>query len=656
MRPSTVPAGYRADIEGLRGIAVLSVFAVHSVPDALRGGFIGVDVFFVLSGYLISSITLRELEAGSFSIAGFYAARLRRLLPSLLVVLLACLGFAAFWAVPSDARAIGAHVAGGAAFVSNLLLWREGGYFDVASGRKLLLHLWSLGIEEQFYLLWPLALPLLFKTWRNGAGWVLAAALASFALNVAFVDSKPKGVFYLPVTRFWELLVGVLLAYVQRRPGGGLVAAGRRLWPLAAWWQRCLPDLLANAGVVLLALALWFIIDKTDHFPGWWALFPTLATLLLIAAGNEAWINRVVLQHPMLTFYGRISYPLYLWHWPLLTMPLLLDVRLDWQQQVMLLCGSVGLAVATHFAVERPFRFGTLARHAPRLLTAALVLVAGAGAWLVASDGRLSRYPAALRAVAEVDVHADYASYRVERCFLRSEQGPAAFTEDCVDAESRDRPLLVLWGDSHAAALYPGLRAEAAHSPRGYRLAQFTAAACPPGWNAPVRDNPHCREVSAFVLDRIAALRPSKVVLAANWGAAGKTPGQPSPDDVLRQAITGLRARGVQDIVVVGPLPHWHVAPPRILLRAWGASDALPDRNAAALDTRGIEADPRVEGLALARGAAYVSPMKALCNPLGCLVSLQERGQLQATAFDQSHLTAAGSRWLIRKAASALGL
>ncbi len=655
MRTSTVQLGYRADIEGLRGISVLSVFAVHSVPDALRGGFIGVDVFFVLSGYLISSITMRELEAGSFSIAGFYAARVRRLLPSLVVVLLTCLVFAAFWAVPSDARAIGEHVTAGAAFVSNLLLWREGGYFDVASERKLLLHLWSLGIEEQFYLLWPLALPLLFKRWRNGIGWVLAAALASFALNVAFIDSKPKGVFFLPVTRFWELLVGVLLAYVQRGPGGGLVGAGRRLWPHAARWQRRLPDLLATTGVALLASALWFI-DKTDHFPGWWALLPTLATLLLVAAGNEAWVNRVVLQHPVLTFYGRISYPLYLWHWPLLTMPLLLDVQLDWQQQVMVLCGAVVLALATHVAVEKPFRFGVLARQAPRLLAAALVLVAGAGAWLVVSDGRLSRYPAEVHAVAEVDVHTDYASYRVERCFLRSEQRPAAFAADCVDAESQGRPLLVLWGDSHAAALYPGLRAEVAHAPRGYRLAQFTAAACPPGWNAPVRDNPHCREVSAFVLDRIAALRPSKVVLAANWAVDGDASGQPAPNDVLRQAIAELHARGVQDIVVVGPLPHWHVAPPRILLRAWGASQDLPDRNAADLDTRDFYLDSELESLALSLGAVYVSPMKSLCNPLGCLLSLREGGQLHATAFDQTHLTATGSRWLIKNTGAALGL
>lgn len=653
MQPSPGQIGYRGDIEGLRGIAVLSVFAVHSVPDALRGGFIGVDVFFVLSGYLIASITLRQLKVGRFSIAGFYAARLRRLAPSLLVVLLACLGFAAFWAVPSDARAIGEHVAGGAAFVSNLVLWREGGYFDTASERKLLLHLWSLGTEAQFYCLWPLALPMLFRTWRNGVGWALLAALVSFTLNVAFVDSKPKGVFFLPVTRFWELLVGVLLAYVERGDGGGLVLAGRRLFTRVAWWQRHLPDLYAATGVALLAPALWFI-NRTDHFPGWWALLPTTATLLLVAAGTQAWVNRVVLQHPVLTFYGRISYPLYLWHWPLLTIPLLLDAQLDWQLQVMLLGGAVALALATHVAVEQPFRFGILARRAPLVLSAALLVVSGAGVWLVVSDGRLSRYPAELRAVAGVDVHGDYASYRVERCFLRSEQGPMAFAPDCVDAGSQARPLLVLWGDSHAAALYPGLRTETAGSPRAYRLGQFTAAACPPGWNAPTRDNPNCREVSAFVLDRIAALHPSKVVLAANWRAADDDTGQPSPSDVLRRAITGLRARGVPDIVVIGPLPRWHIAPARLLLHAWRASETLPERDLDAVDP--VEIDPELERLVVSLGATYVSPMKALCSPTGCLVSLRERGELRASAFDATHLTAAGSRWLIRKTGPGLGL
>ena len=229
-------ADHRGDLEGLRGVAVLAVFAVHSLPHSVGGGFIGVDVFFVLSGYLIASITLAEIDQGRFSVRAFYLRRLRRLAPALLVVLLACAAFAAWVAFPQDAKQIGKHVMGGTALVSNLVLWREGGYFDRASEFKPLLHLWSLGIEAQFYLVWPLAAVLLARRRRVALWWVLAAAAASFALNVALVGVKPKGTFFLPPTRFWEPMVGVLLAYWNHHAPGGVLAALQRLVPVASPW------------------------------------------------------------------------------------------------------------------------------------------------------------------------------------------------------------------------------------------------------------------------------------------------------------------------------------------------------------------------------------------------------------------------------------
>ena len=649
MNSAAAPIEHRADIDGLRGIAVLSVFAVHSIPDALRGGFIGVDVFFVISGYLIALITLGELAAGRFSIAGFYARRMRRLAPALLTVLLACLAFAALLAYPKESKELGKHVMGGAAFVSNLVLWREAGYFDPSSEMKPLLHLWSLGIEEQFYILWPLAAVALLRLRRAGIVLLAAAALASFVLNIAFVADKPKGTFFLPLTRFWEILVGVLLAHWIHHAPGGPVALLRRWLPAASPWQARVPDLLSMAGVALL-LSSMALINKTDHFPGWWALLPTGGVVLLIAAGAQTWINRAVLTHPILTFYGRISYPLYLWHWPLLTLPLLLDQRLTTGQQVLMLCASVVLATATYYAVERPFRYGWLARRAPLLLTAGLAVVGGLGWLLYRSDGLVDRYPEAVRAIAQVQVRTDYERYRLERCFLRSEQRPGSFADECVDAAHPERPLLLLWGDSHAAALFPGLQDAATLAPGGLRLAQYTAAACPPGMSAPMPDNPHCAQVNAFVCDRIAQLRPSTVVLAANWSAYLDPESgvhQPEPLDLVSQTIAALRSQGVQDVIVVGPLPRWHTAPPRILLKAWADELPLPERSTQVLDEKVILLDQALETAVSASGARYFSPIGALCDPRGCIVSIRAGGRVHAIAFDETHLTAAGSRWLI---------
>jgi peptidoglycan/LPS O-acetylase OafA/YrhL len=646
--PATLaPLAHRADIEGLRGVAVLSVFAVHSVPHALGGGFIGVDVFFALSGYLVASITLRQLDQGRFSMLDFYGRRVRRLAPALLVVLLACALFAAGWAYPSDAKAIGRHLSAGSVFGSNLLLWTEGGYFDRSAERKLLLHLWSLGIEAQFYLLWPIGVLLLVRSRRHALGWIGGAALGSFVLNVALVAAKPKGVFFLPPTRFWELLMGSLLACLQHGNVGDLIARLQRAstaLPAMRALQSRLPDALAWAGFSLLLCALWFV-DNTRLFPGWWALLPTTGTLLLIVAGPSAWINRKVLLQPVLTFYGRISYPLYLWHWPVLVAPLLLEIEVTPLQKAALLCLAVALATATYYAVEQPLRVGVLARLSPAWLVGGLGTILAAGFALQIPTLLVQRYPLALRAVAQVDLDTDYAQYRVEHCFLRSEQGPSNFGPECVDAArgKRPLPLLLLWGDSHAAALYPGLLDQtSAH----WRLAQFNAAACPPGWPQATEQNPHCAEVNQHVLELAARLRPDRVVLAANWVPRDGRHDAIRSRESLRRTVAALREIGVLEIVLVGPLPRWRVSPSRVLL---GSSETPlePLRNISDLDISEIETDARMAAEARELGVAYASPLAALCNGSGCLLSVIEGRQIQAIAFDSTHLSAAGSRALV---------
>ena len=647
--PAPAVAGMRADIEGLRGVAVLSVFAVHSIPDAVRGGFVGVDVFFVVSGFLIASITLREQARQQFDIRAFYGRRLRRLLPALLVVLLACLVFAAVWAIPADAKAMGKHIAGGAVFASNLLLWREAGYFDPSSELKPLLHLWSLGIEEQFYLCWPLLAWVLARAGRCSVPAVLAVLGLSFGLNVGYIDAKPQAVFFMPFTRVWEMLIGVLLATWSHRIPGGPVSTVQAWLPAHSPLAQRVPDVFAAAGVALLVAAV-ALIDKTLLFPGWWALLPTLGTFLVLAAGMAAWVNRRVLSWPVLTFYGRISYPLYLWHWPLLTFPVLLNHRLDAPQQVGLLVVAVALAVLTHYGVEQPLRFGRLASCAPALLLAALCLVGALGWALYLSDGLLARYPAEVRTIATEHLRQDPATVRLGTCFQTSAAARQAHAQACTDPEPAAAPLLLLWGDSFAASLYPGLRALVDERLLPMRLAQFTGPLCPP-LPALREGSPRrltgCEAMNDVVLEQVRREKPALVVLAGSWATyqplADGTPGEVSG---LVQTIERLRSLGVARVVVLGGFPVWRVQQPRLLLSEWQRSGEVPARLADALAPQPLALDSVVADLVRRTGAEFISAYQLLCTGDGCRTTLLQDGRLHPTAHDEAHLTTIASRHL----------
>ena len=318
---------YRPDIDGLRAIAVLAVIGFHASPSLIPGGFIGVDIFFVISGYLISTIIMNNLERSSFSFVEFYIRRINRIFPALFIVLFTCYIFGWFVLLPDEYKQFGKHVAGGAGFVSNFMFWIESGYFDNAAKTKPFLHLWSLGIEEQFYIIWPLLLWIAWKQRLNLLIITLLVMLISFALNITRVNSEHlDAAFYSPQTRFWELLVGSVLAYFNLHKQ----AYYSKLTLLEAWFDKrvgpliylhqsnpknTLLNLLSFLGATLILISI-LLISKENSFPGWWALMPTAGAFLIILAGNKAWLNRAVLSHRSFVWFGLISFPLYLWHWP----------------------------------------------------------------------------------------------------------------------------------------------------------------------------------------------------------------------------------------------------------------------------------------------------------------------------------------------------
>ncbi len=355
---------YRPDIDGLRALAVGSVITFHAFPEFVRGGFVGVDIFFVISGYLISSILFTDLERSSFSFIDFYSRRIKRIFPALLFVLLSCLAFGSVVLLADEYRQFGKHAAAGAGFVSNITLWNEIGYFDNASDTKPLLHLWSLGVEEQFYIAWPLLLFLIWQKRMHFLMLVAILALASFSLSVFSLDGHADAAFYSPLCRFWELMTGSLLAYWHLHPPRRLqnqssysnilsiVNSARPAWPS---WQ----NHSAILGLLLILIAI-FWLNKHTPFPGWLALLPTSGAFLILAAGGDAWVNRVLLTNRVMVWIGLISYPLYLWHWPLLSFARIIGGEMPSETtRALLMTLGVFLASMTYWLIEKPIRFHT---------------------------------------------------------------------------------------------------------------------------------------------------------------------------------------------------------------------------------------------------------------------------------------------------------
>lgn len=332
---------YRHDLDGLRAIAVLSVLLFHAFPRTIRGGFGGVDVFFVLSGFLIGGILYRQAEAGTFSLTAFYARRARRLFPALATVLIAGLGLGLVLLLPGELQRFGQHLAAGVFFVENVILQGESGYFDTASESKPFLHLWSLAIEEQFYLFFPFVVLGLRKS--NVLRAFVIAMLLIASLGLCFVETSASERFFLPQFRAWELLSGALLASFQRAQGKSCA--------------RVMQHIEGGLGLSLVIAALFALRPSQGAFDPWLLLLVS-GTLLVLDAGPKSSVNRVLLSHRGLVGIGLISYPLYLWHWLLLAFLHLSVTAPSSALKIACLIASFPLAFWTTYRIEAPIRFG----------------------------------------------------------------------------------------------------------------------------------------------------------------------------------------------------------------------------------------------------------------------------------------------------------
>jgi len=621
---------YRPDLDGLRAVAVLAVLAFHAFPKSVPGGFAGVDVFFVISGYLISGIIFEALKAGRFSFVDFYWRRVRRIFPALVLVLGACLGLGWMLLLPDEYLRLGKHAAAGAAFLSNIALWREAGYFAPAAELNPLLHLWSLGVEEQYYLVWPLALAV-FAARPRTLPWMIAGlAAASFALNVWLTPRVPSAAFYLPMTRFWELMAGSALA-CQAHYG----SPGRRM-----------ADAKAAAGLVLVAAGI-ALLSAQRPFPGWWALLPVAGTALLVAAGPTAWVNRRILSNPVAVYIGLISYPLYLWHWPLLAYArIAADGEPPASLRLALLAASFALAWLTYELVEKKIRYARLPsvrRLSVPALGAAMAVVGVFG--LAVLESRVLPRSASIPLVNEISrASADW-----------------GYKGDQVIPGDSPRTVLFL-GDSHMQQYWARIEKLLAERAAPLRTIVFkTVAGCAPVPGIERRS----LKCSQFVDEGLAAaMRPEveTVVIAGSWvgflsrgdyyriGDVEARPLKlltPETDWVMEgfQDALGRLVRAGKRVVIMLSSPRGEVLDPKSVIgrdgmavRVRGPFTSLPRAELAALTGR---IDARLEAIARAAGATVIDPADWLCTASSCPAADETGRPLYR---DASHLRASAAR------------
>lgn len=485
---------YRPDIDGLRAIAVLAVLGFHASPTRIQGGFVGVDVFFVISGFLITGIILNDFRHGGFSFLNFYLRRIRRIFPALVLVLLTCLVAGWLILLPHDFALIGKHVLAGSMFVSNIVLFFDASYFNSDATYKPLLHLWSLGVEEQYYLFWP-ALLFLVQGRRSRALWmIIGIGLGSFALNIVLIESSPEAAFYMPVTRFWELMLGSALAVladnsdVSKRSVDRFTVGHRAI---VAW-----------VGAASIATAI-VVLDPVTPFPGWWALPVAGGTTLIILAGKNAWLNRILFSWKPLVRVGLISYPLYLWHWPLLSFAsIVYGAEPPFLVRAMLVAASFILAFLTYRFIEIPVR-----SKLPRAQTLVVVGVLTMSIAILGVTG-LMGYMGVIRSAAASDPQI----LAISEAVLNGTD-PEGGT---ILGNAQGVTLFI--GDSYVAQYRPRFEMLAAKKDFVMMTAEFrTSGGCPPIRGIALRSRPHCYPAMIAAYKRATDPDVDTVVIGSDW-------------------------------------------------------------------------------------------------------------------------------------------
>ena len=611
---------YRRDIDGLRAVAVMCVVIYHLDANNLSGGFIGVDVFFVISGYLISSILFRELESESFTFSRFYERRVRRIAPALIAVLTIVSVAAFIFLFPFELTSYAESLIAAIASISNFYFLKHAGYFDQLGNTHPLLHTWSLAVEEQFYISFPVLLLLLRKyAWSWRKAFVTGMFFASFALSWLSVRAEPSRTFYMLDTRAWELLTGSLLSL-------SMFPTLRKKW---------ICDALSICGVASVVGSA-VLYKASTPFPGPAALVPCLGSALVIWAGQEreSLAGRLLACGP-LVFIGTISYSLYLIHWPLIVFTLMSRLcsvpqsnHLYYKMLKLGILGtSIGGAYLSYRFIEQPFRDKRVSRRMLFSASAsfAVVLVVLA-AGLISLKGLPNRFPAQAVAVSRYLEFDPKPAFREGACFITPQTTYSAYDQtECLQTDGK-RPNYLLFGDSHAAQYWHEMSLAAPE----INVLQATATGCKPFIEIKKRDYPDCQRLIQYIYKTFLIQHQlNAVIISARW----------SDEDLpsLKSSLMYLRSLGIR-VILIGPSMEYAQPLPRLI--AVALIDRSPSGIYSEQANEKFKLDSKMRTLALAEGVEYLSPIDTLCKFPRCDYITPSGAPL---LFDHDHLSPEGS-------------
>lgn len=652
---------YRPDIDGLRALSVVSVVLFHAFPHRVPGGFIGVDIFFVISGYLISGIIFRQLSQGVFSISGFFGRRIVRIFPALLAVILSVVVFGWFVLFSGEYAQLAKHIAASSVFLLNFVLVLESGYFDNLAETKPLLHLWSLAVEEQFYIIWPVVLLLMWRL-RKVRIWILVLiAVLSMMANLVLVSRYPTEMFFWPVARFWEFIAGGLLAWSFFVQGGmhGNQPSTIKLGDSAALSQKVFGGLsripgglLCLIGISLLIVGI-FALHGELGYPGIWACIPVLGAVMVIGAGSDNRLSQLLLMNPVAVWLGLISYPLYLWHWPLFSFLRIVNGETPaWHLRVAAIFASVLLAWLTYKFIETPIR--KRGRYRTTIVTL-LIAMAGFGFGGVV-----------LKLQEGVPERSTVSSYQENMNELSRTRSVDPKCQQVLNIENRvfdycriensgSENMIAVIGDSHAHAAFDGIS-------KGLRKVGFGTillanSSCPPFLGSPWGHNEvermNCSKRIEQVLSSAVSVRNLDTVIMFSRGPVYWTGIEPSLDkriapsldidsyfDGLQRTVDFLGSRGI-DVVYVTENPELGMNSRDCLGRPLDLKESVDCRlPISSVNERQKE---YLQRLSLIQSMDVVSSLSAFCDPEDGMCSpFDADGRLLYA--DADHISVSGSR------------
>ncbi len=626
---------YRADIDGLRAIAILSVLIFHFFPKVLRRGFIGVDIFFVISGYLIGSILLNSLSQGKFSFKEFYQKRIIRLFPSLIVVLLLTLVMGFFLFFPVELKYLFKHISASAFFLNNFLLYSEVDYFDKSADFKPLLHMWSLSIEEQFYIFIPLFMWGIYKK-INWLKWILTTlTILSLFYCIYLLKINASASFYFPHSRFFELSSGILVAIFEKDLMSIFKINSKK--SQYSW-----------VGIGFLILSL-LIVKKSVPFPGLGSLIPIVGTILLILTSKSSF-NKKILSNKYLVHIGLLSYPLYLIHWPLIVFFKEKFIDLDWSLNALILVLTYIIAFLLFRYVETPIKkFGNKSKVATCLFVTMICL--GILTYsLSKGDGFPKRFPNEIQnLISSYDFKFEHYA-RFNTCHFNGEKKYHSYTLDCVELGSSKK--FFIWGDSFAAALYPGFKK--LQEKIDFGIIQKTTCGAPPfgriWFDNACLNRTQMIEKNKEALSLVLKSNPTHLILHAYWQNYG------TPEIVIGELKNQIKILGEKlpdlKIIIIGPVPIWGTWDKGLIpysIDYWKKYKQMPEYMDLGLHKDLFDYDKKFQAAFREKNVHYLSVVEKVCNSeLKCRAMLGRTIETMMS-FDLGHLTKGGSEYLIER-------